>query len=154
VNGAEIPKRISLSVTPRKVLLTLVSCPSGFDVGESAACCPCVDESGACCACAVADGAAAGAAAIPAAGTSALFAGASVAVSRSDGLEACLVCESELLRGLTPSNRGFPKRTNNVTTAATTATSAICPIGASNPSSRRAGGSGPGLGQKGVIRRS
>jgi hypothetical protein len=40
VNGAEIPKPISLSVTPRTALLTLLSCPSGFEIGESAACCP------------------------------------------------------------------------------------------------------------------
>src|SRR5215471_4188393 len=87
VNGAEIPKRISLLVTPRKALLTLLSCPSGFEIGERAACCPCAGESGACCACAVADGAAPGAAAIPAAGTTALFAGASFAVTELDGLE-------------------------------------------------------------------
>ncbi|HEY2414062.1 MAG TPA: hypothetical protein VGI40_17580 [Pirellulaceae bacterium] len=38
VNGAEIPNRISLSVTPRTVLLTLLSWPDGFEIGESAAC--------------------------------------------------------------------------------------------------------------------
>src|SRR6516165_2616557 len=87
VNGAEIPKRISLLVTPRMAPLTLLSCPSGFEIGERAACCPCAGKSGACCACAVADGAAPGAAAIPAAGTSALFASATFAVTEVDGLE-------------------------------------------------------------------
>src|SRR5450756_3239726 len=49
LNGAEIPNRISLSVTPRTGLLTLLgSCPSGFEIGEG----------GACCACALADGSA------------------------------------------------------------------------------------------------
>src|SRR5215471_2232313 len=107
VKGAEIPNRISLSVTPRKVLLTLLSWPSGFEVGESAACCPCPDESGAC-ACAVADAAAPGAAAMPAAGMSALFAGTSFAVRELDGFDACLVCESELREHPT-SNSDLPK---------------------------------------------
>src|ERR1039458_1427789 len=49
LNGAEIPNRISLSVTPRTGLLTLLgSCPSGREIGEG----------GACCACALADGSA------------------------------------------------------------------------------------------------
>src|SRR5665647_3395475 len=49
LNGAEIPNRISLSVTPRTGLLTpLGSCSSGCEIGGS----------GACCACALADGSA------------------------------------------------------------------------------------------------
>src|SRR6516164_1447026 len=87
---------------------------------------------------------------MPAAGRSALFAGTSFAVRESDGLETCLVCESEL-RGLPPSNSDFPKTTPNATTAATTATSTIWPLRATNPSSPRAGGSGTGLRDKGVI---
>src|SRR3974377_1217272 len=144
--GAEMPNRISLSVTPRTALLMLLSCPSGFDVGESAACCPWAGEGGTCCVCAVAEGAAA------VAGMSALFAGASFALCRSDGLASCLVCESEL-RELARSNNGFAKTTNNATTAANTAPRAICPTHPNNPSSRCAGGSGTGLGHKGFIGR-
>src|SRR5215471_5322479 len=147
VNGAEIPNRISLSVTPRTSLLTLLSCTSGFEIAVSAACCPWAREGGTCCACAVAAG---GAAAI--AETSALFAGASFALCRSDGLASCLVCESET-RKLARSNSGFAKTTNNATTADSTATRAVWPTHPSNPSSRCAGGSGTGLGHRGVIGR-
>src|SRR5262249_21940242 len=146
VNGAEIPKRISLSVTPP----TALPCPSGFEIGESAACCPGAGEIGACCVCAVADGAAPGAAAIPAAGTSALFADALFAVSRSDGSETCLLCEPEL-RGLTPSNRDFPKMANNATRTANAATFTKRTTSGSNPSSCRAGSPGSGSGLKDLI---
>src|SRR5262245_20385759 len=52
LNGAEIPNRISLSVTPRKVVLTVVdSCPSGWAADDSDACWPfgadCPTEAGA-----------------------------------------------------------------------------------------------------------
>src|SRR5262245_26408692 len=52
LNGAEMPNRISLSLTPRKVVLTLVgSCPSGWATDDSDACWPfgadCPTEAGA-----------------------------------------------------------------------------------------------------------
>src|SRR5215831_16738651 len=90
LNGAEIPNRISLSVTPRKVLRG--SC--GF--GESDACCVSALADGvatgpaattACCACALAGGAPPGSAAVPVARTGELFAGALFAASRSEVLE-------------------------------------------------------------------
>src|ERR1039457_6041811 len=47
LNGAEIPNRISLSVTPRTGLLTLLgSCPSGREIGEGGACCACALAAG------------------------------------------------------------------------------------------------------------
>jgi len=89
---------------------------------------------------------------MPAAGTSVLFAVASFAVSRLDGLETCAGGESGSSTA-TRCNIGFPKIANNTTTAAATAARAIRPI-ASNPSSRRAGGSGTGSGLKDLSRRS
>ncbi|MGA8698327.1 MAG: hypothetical protein WB689_31725, partial [Xanthobacteraceae bacterium] len=95
-----------------------------------------------------AGGAAPGVAAIPAAGTSARFAGASFAVSRSDGLETCVGGESGFSTP-TRCNSGFPKMTNNATRAANAATFTERPISVSNPSSR-ARGSGTGSGHKGL----
>ena len=131
----------------------LLSCPSGFEVGESAACCPCAGKSGTCCACAVAGGAAPGVAKIPAAGTSARFAGASFAVSRSAGLDTCVGGESGSSTA-TRCHSGFPKMTNNAMRAANAATVTKRPISASNPSAHHAGGSGMGSGLKDLIRRS
>src|ERR1035437_2870825 len=166
LNGAEIPNRISLSVTPRTGLLTLLgSCPSGCEIGEG----------GACWACALADGSATEPAAILVAladgsatepvvivvaladgsatepvvilvaladgsatepvvilvaladgsatepvvilvpGKSGLFAGALFAVSRSDGLEACNVCESAL-----SCHSAFAKMAKNATSTINT----------------------------------
>src|SRR5450759_5393592 len=98
LNGAEIPNRISLSVTPRKGLLTLLgSCPSGREIGEGGACCACAlaDNSATepvVILVALADGSATERAAIFVPGKNGLFAGALFAVSRSDGLEACNAC--------------------------------------------------------------
>ena len=92
--------------------------------GESDACCACAG--GACCA--LADGAAPGAAAIVVAGTSVLFAGALFAVSRSDGLAACDVCESAFSSAPAPCHSGFAKMVNNATRAANVTTTTIRPI--------------------------
>src|SRR5665213_1775465 len=165
LNGAEIPNRISLSVTPRMGLLTLLgSCSSGCEI----------DGSGACCACALADGSATepvvisvaladgsatepvviivaladGSATEPAAifvpGTSglfagALFAGALFAVSRSDGLEACNVCKYALGKRAF-CHSPFAKMANIATSAANPNTNAIRLISAIAASTRRRGG--------------
>src|ERR1019366_8839127 len=120
LNGAEIPNRISLSVTPRTGLLTLLgSCPSGCEICEGGACWACALADGSATepvviVVALADGSATepvvilvaladGSATEPVAffvpGKSGLFAGALFAVSRSDGLEACNVCETALSTG-------------------------------------------------------
>ena len=99
LNGAEIPNRISVSVTPR----TAVLAPPGS--------CP----SDACCAGALADGSALEPTPIVVAGTSALFAGALLAVSRSDGLTACDVCEFALSSAPEPCHSGLAKMVTSTT---------------------------------------
>src|SRR5476651_843746 len=117
LNGAEIPNRISLSVTPRTGLLTLLgSCPSGCEIGEGGTCWACALADGSATEPvvivvaladgsatepvvilgALADGSATEFAAIFVPGKSGLFAGALFAVSRSDGLEVCNVGETAL----------------------------------------------------------
>src|ERR1700687_3243536 len=127
-------------------LLTLFCSPSGLD-GDRDVCCPCV--SGACCTCGLEDGPGPETVAGAVAGTSARFAGALFAVTRSDSLEeTCFVSESELSSGRIPSKRGLPNTTNKATRAANTPSSAIRLISARTPSPRRAGGSGIGSGHK------
>src|SRR5262249_61721640 len=84
LKGAEIPNRISLSVTPRKVLLG--SCAGVFEFGASDACCACVGESGGWCTFALADGGAGGGAATPAAGGGRGVGGGRLPVGRVGGL--------------------------------------------------------------------
>ena len=89
---------------------------------------------------AFADGAAPGAAAIPAAGMGVVFAGALFAVRRSDGLEACEVCEPAFSGVRSLCHSGFAKIVNNATRAANVLTTAIRPI-SRRPERRRGGGS-------------
>src|SRR5262249_2032454 len=123
--AAEIPNRISLAVTPRTVLRG--SCGFG--------------ESDACCAGALADGPAPEVAAIVVAGASALFAGALFAESRSDGLEACDLCESALSSASAPCHSGFAKMIAIATRAANEATTKVRLISVIDLSSHRRDGS-------------
>ena len=120
LNAAEIPNRISLSVTPRTVL--------GGSCGESDACWPLAED----CPTEVAAGGVTGAAAIVVAGTSALFTGALFAVSRSDGLAACDVCEPSFVSA--PCHSGFAKMVTIATRAANETTATIRPISVITPS--------------------
>ena len=146
VNGAEIPNRISLSVTPRTIVLTLFCSPRGCDDARDV-CWPCM--SGACWSSTLGDGTPPEAVATTVAGTRARLAGVSFAVTRSNGLvTTCFVSKSQLSSGRTPSNRGLPKTINNAASAATTPTSAMRPISDSSPSPGGAAGSGIGSGHK------
>ena len=161
LKGAEIPNRISVSVTPRIGMLTLLgSCPSGCEVGVCGVCCTCrlaggsagscpsgceIGECGVCCACALAGGSAPEPAAIPVAGTIGRF-----TVSWSD-LAPCNLSASAL-NNLSASalnsarascHSGFAKMISNATTAANVTTTAIRPTSATPVSSRNcSGGSG------------
>src|SRR5476651_2132349 len=168
LNGAEIPNRISLSVTPRTGLLTLLgSCPSGCEIGEGGACWACALADGSATEpvvivvaladgsatepilVALADGSATESAAIFVPGTSGLFAGALFAVSRSDGLDACNVCESAL-----SCHSAFAKMAKNATS--TINTNELNSTFAAS-TRRRGGGSRMGSGHEAnsdVVRRS
>src|SRR5262249_30273401 len=100
--AAEIPNRISLSVTPRKVLR------GAGEFGESAACCVCAGVGGTCCACALTDGSALEPAG---AGMSLLFACGLFGEIRSDRLEACGVRESSFAGAPAHCHRGLAKIT-------------------------------------------
>src|SRR6516162_2116177 len=144
VNGAEIPSRISLSLTPRMALPTLLSCSSGLGIGDNAACWPCTGEGAAC---AIAGGAAPAIAATPAAGTCSRFAGASFAVETCAGEESGSTIPARC-------NSGFPKMTNKATRAANTTTVPKRPSSPNNPSCRHAEGTATGSGLKDAICRS
>jgi len=164
LNGAERPKRISLSVTPRKKFFGAPdSGARGCAGAGSTACCICeMDCCGCtgwtgrtgCCAGAYCCGSAIGT--LPAAATAILFAGAGARSAEGEGCSGTTVvfAASRLVFGACPfpeyaSNNpvancdsGFAKMIKSATVAAKVTKSAMRPTNPPDPSSSRTGGSG------------